>query len=255
MLKAWLAHPLTRHRDIDDPAVTHLRRHIIRNKKFLKLIYDEWYRLIAAAIPIGEAPVLELGSGAGFLNNYISNLISSELFICPNIDLVADAQTLPCANASLRGIVMTNVLHHIPAPRHFFSEIIRCVYPGGQIAMIEPWVTPWSSLIYTRLHHEPFDPEATAWEFPSYGPLSGANGALPWIIFKRDRAEYERVFPELHIVSITPLMPFRYLLSGGVSLRTLMPGWSFRWWCQLEASLQSLNIDLAMFALIVLRRV
>ena len=32
MLKAWLAHPLTRDVDIDDPSVTHLRRRIIQEK-------------------------------------------------------------------------------------------------------------------------------------------------------------------------------------------------------------------------------
>ena len=31
--------------------------------------------------------------------------------------------------------------------------------------MIEPWVTPWSSLIYKKLHHEPFQPRAEGWKF------------------------------------------------------------------------------------------
>jgi 2-polyprenyl-3-methyl-5-hydroxy-6-metoxy-1,4-benzoquinol methylase len=48
---------------------------------------------------------------------------------------------------SLRGIVMTNVLHHIPDARAFLKEAARCLHPGGVIAMIEPWVSPWSRLI------------------------------------------------------------------------------------------------------------
>jgi hypothetical protein len=36
MLKAWLAHPLTKGLDIDDPRTTHLRLQIIQEKSFLR---------------------------------------------------------------------------------------------------------------------------------------------------------------------------------------------------------------------------
>jgi len=121
------------------------------------------------AIPSGKEPVLELGSGAGFLRQYIPDLITSEVFRCPGVDLVLDATHLPIADASLRGIVMTDVLHHIRDSRSFFSEATRCVRPGGVIAMIEPWVTPWSRLVYTKFHHEPFQPKASKWELPEGG--------------------------------------------------------------------------------------
>ena len=90
--------------------------------------------------------------------------------------------------------------------------------------MIEPWVTPWSRLVYTKLHYEPFDPEMAHWEFPESGPLSGANNALPWILFVRDRDQFEREFPMWSIQSMRPMMPIRYLVSGGVGFRALMPG-------------------------------
>src|SRR5262249_39668042 len=127
----------------------------------------------------------------------------------------------------------------------------RCVRPGGVVSMIEPWVTPWSRLIYTRLHHEPFRPDATEWEFPATGPLSGANGAMPWIIFERDRAEFEREFPQWRMAAIRPHTPLCYLLSGGVSMRSLMPGWAHAPVRAVEAMLR----PLAMFAHVTLRRV
>ena len=120
--------------------------------------------------------------------------------------------------------------------------------------MIEPWATTWSKFIYTRLHHEPFQMDVAEWEFPSSGPLSSANGALPWIIFERDRAHFEREFPEWTIQAVELLMPFRYLVSGGVSMRSLMPGWSFGVWWLLERGLTPWLPQLAMFALITLRR-
>jgi SAM-dependent methyltransferase len=254
MLQAWLSHPLTRGLDIDDPRTTHLRLQIIQEKIFLRQIYEEWYRTIVGSLPNGKGAVLELGSGGGFMSDFVPDLITSELFYCPNIRAVLNGSCLPLVDNSLRGILMTNVLHHLPQPRLFFSEATRCVRSGGVVAMIEPWVTAWSRFVYTRLHHEPFNPETPSWELSTSGPLSGANGALPWIIFARDRVKFEREFPQWRIELIKPIMPFRYLLSGGVSLRSLAPGWSFRLCQQVENAFDCWRNQLAMFSQIVLRR-
>jgi SAM-dependent methyltransferase len=254
-LKAWLAHPLMRGMDIDDPRTTHLRKQLIQQKSFLRHIYHDWYTALAAALPDGTGPVLELGSGAGFLNEYIPDLVTSEVFYCPDIKAVLDAHRLPFADGSLRAIVANNVLHHLTRPRTFLAEAARCVRPGGALVMNEPWVTRWSRLVYGKLHHEPFDPAAPEWEFPPSGPLSGANSALPWIIFQRDRTQFGLEFPQWQIRDIRPHMPFRYLLSGGVSMRGFMPGWSTGIWRWLEVLLHPAMDSLAMFARIVLTRV
>jgi SAM-dependent methyltransferase len=255
MFKAWLTYPLTRGLDIDDPKTTHLRQQIIQEKGFLRQIYQEWYRAMVAALPPGQGAVLELGAGGGFMSDFVPDLITSELFYCPNIRAVLDGLCLPFVEKSLRGIVMTNVLHHLPQPRLFFAEASRCVRPGGVVAMIEPWVTPWSRFVYSRLHHEPFEPEIPSWEPPTSGPLSGANDALPWIIFVRDRLKFEQEFPKWQIELIKPIMPFRYLISGGISLRSFAPGWSFGLCRYMENALGGCSNQLAMFAQIVLRRV
>lgn len=250
----WLAHPLTRELDLDNPRTTALRRRIIAEKPFLRALYREWYTRIARAVPEGEGPVLELGSGAGFLVEHIPGLITSERFACEHVRVAVDGHRLPFADASLLAIVMIDVLHHLPVVRRFFAESARCVRPGGVVSLIEPWTSRWSRWVYTRLHHEPFHADAAHWEFPAAGPLSGANGALPWIVFERDRARFEQEFPQWHIERIEPFMPFRYLLSGGVSMRSLMPGWSFGAWRQFERVLGPWMPQLAMFAHITLRR-
>jgi hypothetical protein len=254
MLRRWLAHPLTRGLDIDDPATTRLRQEVIRRKGVLRRIYLEWYDSIAHALPQGEGPVLELGAGGGFMRESVPGLVTSERFLVPHVSLVLDGLRLPFASRSLRGIVMTNVLHHLPEPRLFFAEATRCVERGGVIAMIEPWVTPWSRIIYGRLHHEPFEPDTASWNIAGSGHLSGANGALPWIIFERDRTLFEDEFPGWRIERVIPMMPFVYLLSGGVSLRSVVPGWSFPAIRGLERAFSPWRRHLAMFALIVLRR-
>jgi SAM-dependent methyltransferase len=253
-IRNLLAHPDTRDLTIDDPRTTDRRRSIIQSNRFLWQIYDEWYRLIAAGIPEGAGSVLELGSGAGFLTRYIPGLIGSEVFQCPDIQLVLDARRLPFGAGSLKAIAMVDVLHHIPDSSAFLAEAQRCLRPGGTIVMIEPWVSTWSRQIYTRLHHERFDPQAKDWTFPDTGPLSGANGALPWIIFERDRQAFEAEFRELKVQAVRPFMPFRYLVSGGVSMRQLMPEASFPLWRKIESWFCMWPHHWSMFALIHLKR-
>jgi SAM-dependent methyltransferase len=253
-LRRLLAHPLTAGLPLDDPATTQLRKQIIASKPFLKAIYDEWYSLLAARLPAIEGGILELGSGAGYCDRFIPGLITSDVLPCPGVQVVADARRLPFSDASLRAIVFTDVLHHMPDVRQFFAEAARCLRSGGKVLMVEPWVSSWSRLIYTRLHHEPFLPEAVDWSFPSTGPLSGANGALPWIVFVRDRERFESEFPLLAIEEIRPFLPFRYLVSGGVGMRSLMPGFTHSAWENLERMLEPQMSKLAMFALVSLRR-
>jgi SAM-dependent methyltransferase len=253
LMRRALAHPLTRGLDIDSPAATAQRRRIVREKSFLRRLYEEWYRRIDAALPRIDGMVLELGSGAGFLDEFIDDLITSEVFPTPGARLVLDGTRLPLPGSSLRAIVMTDVFHHIAAPRAFLWEAVRTLKPGGAIIMIEPWVSAWSRLVYRHLHHEPFEPDAVNWEFPSTGPLSGANGALPWIVFSRDRSVFENEFPALHIRAIHPMMPFSYLLSGGVSMRSFMPGFMYRPWRTLEKGAGLLSHFWAMFAMIIVQ--
>lgn len=254
LLHRLLAHPLTAGLELDDPATTERRRQIILSKPFLKAIYDEWYSMLASQLPEGKGAVLELGSGAGYCDRFIPGLITSEVFACRTVQVLLDAQQIPFANGSLRGIVFTDVMHHMTDVRRFFAEASRCLRKGGKVLMIEPWVTSWSRFVYQHLHHEPFSPEAPDWSFQSTGALSGANGALPWIVFVRDRNTFESEFPELAIEQIRPFLPFRYLVSGGVGMRSLMPSFTHSAWVRLEAMLEPRMSSLAMFAFISLYR-
>lgn len=255
LLRRLLAHPLTASLPVDDPATTELRKQIIVSKPFLRAIYNEWYSLLAQELPQGAGQVLELGSGAGYCERFIPGLLTSEIRPCAGVRLVCDAQQLPLANSSLRAIVMTDVVHHVPDVRRFLAEASRCLRPGGKILAIEPWVTAWSRFIFSHFHEEPFLPEAPDWAFSPSGPLSGANMALPWIVLVRDRDKFESEFPKLAIERIRPFLPFRYLVSGGVSLRSLMPGFTHGAWAGVEHALESQMFRLGMFAFLSLRRI
>jgi SAM-dependent methyltransferase len=240
---------------LDSPETTIRRWQIIRDKSSLRRIYEEWYAEVARLIPPGAKPALELGSGAGFMSQYVDNLITSDILELPSLHRTIDACTvLPFEDASLRGIGMVNTLHHLPDVTVFLREGVRCLESGGTISMIEPWNSAWSRFVYGKLHHEPFDPQAASWSFPPGRPLSSANGALPWILFVRDKERFQREFPELEVAVIDPIMPFRYLLSGGVSMRALLPSWGFPLLSSLERACQPRMPSLAMFAHIALVR-
>jgi hypothetical protein len=65
---------------------------------------------------------------------------------------------------------------------------------------------------------------------------------------------FEQEFPRWQIELIQPIIPICYLISGGVSLRDIAPGWSFDLCRYLESALGRWNHKMAMFAQIVLRR-
>jgi len=211
--------------------------------------------MLAQEVPSGEGLALEFGSGGGYAAQFIPGLVTSEVFASPGIQVVCMAQAMPFAGGALRAIVLTNVLHHISEVRLFFAEATRCLRPGGRILMIEPWVTSWSRLIYKYFHEEPFDPAVLDWEFTEIGPLSSANVALPWILFARDEKKFQEEFPNLKIEYVRPFLPFRYLVSGGVGMRSLMPGFTHGAWAILERLLEPHMGRIGMFAFLVVRRV
>jgi SAM-dependent methyltransferase len=250
-MRKFLAYAQLRDHDLDDPRTTLFHREILRKNYFLKQIYIQWYQEIAREIPEGTGEIVEIGSGPGFLRDYINGLIASDVFLIVGNQLVMNGGALPFKNRSLRAIVLTNVMHHIPDVARFFSEASRCLIRGGRIIMIEPWITGWSEVIFRHFHHETLDISATSWDFPYTGPLSSANEALPWIVFHRDRRIFNEMFPQYGIIKIKQFMPFLYILSGGFSSRFFMPSWSYPFWKKVEDVLKPWNPHLAMFATIV----
>jgi len=210
---------------LDDPGRVAELRWLIGRKSSLRRFYRRAYRGYAASLARcpGEGGALELGSGAGFAKEVVAGLVTSEIQPCPGVDRVVDARSLPFPDQSLRFICMTDVLHHIPDVEAFFHEAERCLAPGGRVFIVDQHPGWISTPILRWVHHEPFDPCATTWRFESGGPLSGANGALPWLVFVRDRERFEALFPRLKVVRYEPHTPLGYWLSGGLKRWNLLP--------------------------------
>ncbi|MEA1929445.1 MAG: methyltransferase domain-containing protein [Patescibacteria group bacterium] len=231
---------------LDAPEMTIYHREIILRKRFIKKLYLDWYADILAKIDTA-GKVLELGSGGGFLKDVAPSIITSDILPLPNCDMTVNAYRLPFADKELAAIIMIDTLHHMGECHRFFTEAERALRQGGKIIMIEPANTAWSRFVYHSFHHEPFNENAAEWNFPSAGPMSMANGALPWIVFTRDKLKFEADYPNFKIAPIRRHTPFRYPLSGGLSYKSLLPGWLHGAAKLTERLLSPFNQQLAMF--------
>ena len=119
----------------------------------LRAVYRELFlRLLSATANCG--PIVELGSGPGFFKEFHPSLIATDVIATRWVDAVCDGCSMPFRSESVGAIIMLDVLHHLPHPLKFMNEAARVLAPGGLVAMIEPWITPTSYLLYRYFHHE-----------------------------------------------------------------------------------------------------
>jgi len=192
-------------------------------------LYIDFYTVFkkeCANIPQGLK--VELGSGGGFLKEIIPDVITSDVVDIPGVDKIFVAEKMPFKDDSVSVIFLLNTLHHIPNCNDFFKECERCLMKNGKVVMIEPSNTLFSRVFHKNFHHEPFNEKAEEWELKSSDKrLSLSNIALPYIIFIRDKKLFQSRFKKLRLKKIYPHTPFRYILSGGVSMHPLVPSWSY----------------------------
>ena len=237
-LKRRLELPEVRGLDHDSPELVRIHRDLIVRKPFLRALYREHYAEIARhlrGVPAG--PVVELGSGGGFLKEVVPEAITTDLNPEPHLDRVMSASRLDFPDASLSAIVMLNVFHHLPDPREFLREAERTLRPGGRAILIEPAHTWLWKRLYRLFSAEPYDAASPEWGFPPAGRFTGANVPQAWIVFDRDRARFETEFPRLRLAGRRDHSAFLYVLSGGIWFRGLVPSGSFPAFLGLERAL------------------
>ena len=204
------------------------QKRMVKEKPMIKHCYDLWYsKLINDANSVDDkgakAIVLELGSGSSYLKELMPEVITSD--VDEGIaDQVIDARELPFPDNSVKAIFATHVFHHIPDIEKFLAEADRVLIPGGVISMVDCTHTPLARAFFSRVHPEPYNDKTDSWTFPQTNSMLDSNQALTWIIFHRDKAKFSELFPNFSVTKPVYLPWFSYLLSGGVNLRSLVPG-------------------------------
>jgi SAM-dependent methyltransferase len=214
----------------DDPqAKNQILRHrkIWAEKPVLRRIYNEEFfsRLLAYKVPGGVS--IEIGGGPGFLRELIPEVISTDLIRVPGLQASVDAQRLPFKSGSVSNILGQDVLHHLASPMRFLKETERVLRPGGRLILVEPWVTPFSYVIYRYLHQEDCDLSAQPLDIEK-GHLSKmafeGNQAIPYLLFsKKYVTRTMEMVPSLRVVVLEKFCLFAYLLSFGFKRLNLLP--------------------------------
>jgi SAM-dependent methyltransferase len=209
-----------------------LERHmaVLHDKVLLRSAFETFYEDMARLCDYHfriDGLEIELGTGSGFFKKLRPALITSDVRKAEHIDMEVDAQQMPFDTDSVRCVYAINVFHHLPSPELFLAELERVLKRGGGCILIEPHNGFMSALLHRHLHSdEYFDVDAVDWKSVDIGgPLSGANQALAHIVFHRDRQRFEQRFgTRLRVIHEGYVLnALRYLFSGGVNFRPLLP--------------------------------
>ncbi|HUH80177.1 MAG TPA: methyltransferase domain-containing protein [Solirubrobacteraceae bacterium] len=260
MLRRLLAAPGTVGLDVEDAERLVVHKRVLERKPLLRDVFREDHELLMDLDrrTFGSTAGLrvELGAGVAPVSMSFPEVLATDVVAGPGLDRVLDAQDMELPDASVRVLFGQNCFHHFPDPLRFLREAERVLAPGGGLVLIEPYYGPAASLVYRRLFAtEGFDKDMPGWRTAATGSMHGANQALSYIVFVRDRAIFEKELPGLELVGTDPLANWvRYLLSGGLNFRQLVPRRSAGALKALERALHPARRVLALHQVIVLRR-
>jgi SAM-dependent methyltransferase len=106
-----------------------------------KRLRERFVSLVAAMSP---APaILRVGNGedaVSFDALPSSRVVSSDLFLYPETNVVCDAHRVPFAAESFDGVTIIAVLEHVADPERAVTEIHRVLKPGGVVLAETPFM-------------------------------------------------------------------------------------------------------------------
>lgn len=256
----FLRDPLLDGMDVDGENRLELHRKMLEKKRMLREVFTEFHHLFRALdhqFFSGKGIEVELGSGVSPMRDSYPEVLATDIVEAPHLDKGLNAEAMDFANNSVRTIYGQNCFHHFPHPDEFLRELDRVLIPGGGAILLEPYYGPLATFLFKRLFRtEGFDKTSPSWEASVIGPMNGANQALSYIVFIRDRNEYERKHPSLRIVHQELAGNYlKYLLSGGLNFRQLLPDSFTGFIGLLEKLISPLNRWIALHHIIVIRKV
>jgi SAM-dependent methyltransferase len=260
MLRNFLQAPEVSQVDVDSSTRLNSHKVVLQRKPMLQEVFRELHWLFLDLdrryFRSTGGMRVELGAGVAPVRDTDPGVLATDIVESPDLDRVLDAQAMDLPDTSVHAFYGQNCFHHFPEPASFFNEVLRVVKPGGGIILIEPYHGLFASFLFKRLFRtEGFDKSMPGWNVPMDGPMNGANQALSYVVFDRDRALFAERYPQLEIVHQAPLTNYvRYLVSGGLNFRQLAPNFLIPVLKLVEALLSPLRCHLALHHVIVVRR-
>lgn len=245
--------------DVDGSERLELHGKVLERKRMLREVFVEFHhafhRLADRYFKV-EGLEVELGAGIAPMRNSYPEVLATDIVATEQLDMALNAEAMSLDDHSARVFYGQNCFHHFPHPDRFFTELERTLKIGGGAILIEPFHGPFAAFLYKRLFKsEGFDMHFPSWETPSTGPMNGANQALSYIVFVRDRQAFERKHPGLEIVHQEICGNYlRYLISGGLNFRQLLPDALIPVLKVVEKLLYPLRRVLALHHIVVIRR-
>jgi len=182
-------------------------------------------RLIDAVVRLGGfapgARVADLGCGSGVFTDLLRQggydavgvdlspkLIALGRSKYPGLELIeGDVEALPFSDASLDGVLLSGLVHHLPDPSRCAAEAFRVLRPGGRFVAFDPnRLNPFMYLYRDR--SSPF--------YSNKGVTENERPVLPGAIAAVFRQAGFRVQTEF-----LGGLAYRYVASAGA--RTLLP--------------------------------
>jgi SAM-dependent methyltransferase len=258
-LRRVLAEPRLRGVHVDSTRFVDLHRQILHEKPVMRAVFQEFYEAILRADArylTAPGRRVELGAGSSRFGELHPEVLSTDIKRAGHLRAVVDAQALPFRRYSVRAYYGIDCFHHFPDPARFFDQLVDLLPPGGGCVLIEPYHGPLARLFFERLFEtERFDRSQRGWTTEGSGPMTGANQALSYVVFTRDAGEFARRYPDLELVAQAPLTNYpRYVLSGGLNFRSLVPAGIAGAVRIAEGAMAPLARWLALHHLIVLRK-
>jgi SAM-dependent methyltransferase len=233
-------------------------RQLWKKKPILMKVYQRWYREIVSDLAKTERKTLELGSGTGNFKEYYPNAISSDIEEKPWLDMVFDAHTMPFKNKELGNIVMIDVLHHLADPVAFLKEAWRVLCKGGRLVVLEPYISPFSRIVFGIFHEEPFDLKVDYFANANTHAKNpwDSNQAISTILFFREISEFKGQFGERFQIRKRRRQDMvLYPMSGGFEHRQILPDFLIPLLMRMESLLKWLAPLLSFRCYIVLEAV
>ena len=223
--KSWFSDYKAKHSENrlrDEGDVAKARKAYFENQPSnLKFMLEGRYLWMNDFIRPGDKAV-EIGCGSGLSREFIRkdcSLLLTDFAEHPWVEKKADALDTKIPDESFDVVFCSNMVHHVPYPKKFFTEMARILKPQGKLLIQEINCSWFLQVLLRCMRHEgwSFTQDVYSLSVPctDKDDLWSANCAIPNLLFD-DMKEFNRQVPQFksvfHQYSEVLMLP----LSGGV---------------------------------------